>query len=116
MWTSSARTCPMAAYACLFRLDATAWMPWHVFVWPTLDTVVLKSQRPCASLSKSACSKPWHNIRRNNMIAIHPQPTTSDSLTMPYLNVAFPVQGTHLPADHGYPLFAAITHRLPALH
>jgi CRISPR-associated endonuclease/helicase Cas3 len=35
---------------------------------------------------------------------------------MPYLDVSFPVQGTHLPADHGYLLYAAITQILPALH
>jgi CRISPR-associated protein Cas6 len=35
---------------------------------------------------------------------------------MPYLNVTFPVQGTHLPADHGYLLYAAMTRTLPALH
>ena len=41
-------------------------------------------------------------------------PTTSEALEMPYLNVAFPVQGTHLPADHGYLLYAAITRTVPA--
>jgi CRISPR-associated protein Cas6 len=50
------------------------------------------------------------------MVAIHQQSTMSDLLATPYLSVAFPVQGTHLPADHGYPLYAAITHLLPALH
>ena len=50
------------------------------------------------------------------MVTIHPKPTGSALLTTPYLSVAFPVQGTHLPADHGYPLYAAITHMLPALH
>ena len=50
------------------------------------------------------------------MVAIHQPSTMSDLLATPYLSVAFPVQGTHLPADHGYPLYAAITHLLPALH
>ena len=40
----------------------------------------------------------------------------SDLLATPYLSVAFPVQGTHLPADHGYSLYAAIIQTLPALH
>jgi CRISPR-associated protein Cas6 len=34
----------------------------------------------------------------------------------PALRVVFPVQGAHLPADHGYPLYAALTHLVPALH
>ena len=34
----------------------------------------------------------------------------------PFLAVSFPVQGKQLPADHGYLLYAAITHMLPALH
>ena len=50
------------------------------------------------------------------MVATHQRSTMSDLLATPYLSVAFPVQGTHLPADHGYPLYAAITHMLPALH
>jgi hypothetical protein len=50
------------------------------------------------------------------MVTIDPKPTVSDLLTTPYLSVAFPVQGTHLPADHGYSLYATITHMLPALH
>jgi CRISPR-associated protein Cas6 len=50
------------------------------------------------------------------MVTIHPKPTVSDLLTTPYLNIGFPVQGTHLPADHGYSLYATITQTLPALH
>jgi CRISPR-associated protein Cas6 len=41
---------------------------------------------------------------------------TNDTLDTPYLNIVFPVQGAHLPADHGYLLYAAITHALPSLH
>jgi CRISPR-associated protein Cas6 len=41
---------------------------------------------------------------------------TNGTLETPYLNVAFPVQGAHLPADHGYLLYAAITHAVPSLH
>jgi hypothetical protein len=48
------------------------------------------------------------------MVTIHLKPTVSDLLTTPYLNVGFPVQGTHLPAGHGYLLYAAITRTVPA--
>jgi len=34
----------------------------------------------------------------------------------PHVSVRFPVQGRHLPADHGYALYSAITRLLPALH
>ncbi len=47
-------------------------------------------------------------------MAIQTLPTTSETLEMPYLNVAFPMQGTYLPADHGYLLYAAITRTVPA--
>jgi CRISPR-associated protein Cas6 len=50
------------------------------------------------------------------MTATHTQPITGNTLETTYLNVTFPVQGTHLPADHGYLLYAAITHTLPTLH
>jgi CRISPR-associated protein Cas6 len=39
----------------------------------------------------------------------------SDSIA-PYVNITFPIQGTRLPADHGYPLYSAISRALPALH
>ena len=42
-------------------------------------------------------------------MAIQTLPTTSETLGMPYLNIAFPVQGTHLLAKHVYLLYAAIT-------
>jgi CRISPR-associated protein Cas6 len=35
--------------------------------------------------------------------------------TSPYVVVYFPVQGSHLPTDHGYALYSAITQKLPAL-
>jgi len=44
------------------------------------------------------------------------QATTNDTLETPHIRVTFPVQGKHLPADHGYLLYAAITQNLPALH
>jgi CRISPR-associated protein Cas6 len=34
----------------------------------------------------------------------------------PCVVVSFPLQGRHLPADHGYALYSAITRHLPALH
>jgi CRISPR-associated protein Cas6 len=34
----------------------------------------------------------------------------------PYVNISFPIQGTRLPADHGYPLYSAISRAFPALH
>jgi len=40
-------------------------------------------------------------------------PTTE---TAPTVVVHFPVQGRQLPADHGYALYSAVTHQLPALH
>src|SRR5438045_9409488 len=43
------------------------------------------------------------------MTAIQTLPTPSETLEVPCLHIAFPVQGTHLPADHGYVLYAAIT-------
>jgi hypothetical protein len=42
-------------------------------------------------------------------MAIPTLPTTCETLKMPYLHVAFPVQGTHLPANHGYLHYRAIT-------
>lgn len=33
-----------------------------------------------------------------------------------HVDVAFPVTGTTVPLDHGYALYAALCHRLPALH
>jgi CRISPR-associated protein Cas6 len=39
----------------------------------------------------------------------------SDSL-VPSVNITFPVQGTRLPSDHGYPLYSAISRSFPALH
>jgi len=33
-----------------------------------------------------------------------------------HADVAFPVTGTTIPLDHGYALYAALSHRLPALH
>jgi CRISPR-associated protein Cas6 len=50
------------------------------------------------------------------MIATHSQPTMNDSLAAPHLRVAFPIQGTYIPADHGYLLYSAITRLVPALH
>jgi len=50
------------------------------------------------------------------MTATHTQPITSNTLETTCLSVTFPVQGTHLPADHGYLLYAAVTHTLPTLH
>jgi CRISPR-associated protein Cas6 len=50
------------------------------------------------------------------MMTAHSQPTMSDLLTMPYLRVTFPIQGTRLPADHGYLLYSAITKHVPSLH
>ncbi len=34
----------------------------------------------------------------------------------PHVNVAFPVLGSNLPADHGYLIYSAISRALPALH
>lgn len=34
----------------------------------------------------------------------------------PMINVLFPVQGQKLPADHGYPLYSAISQLMPGLH
>ena len=34
----------------------------------------------------------------------------------PHVTVRFPVEGRRLPADHGYALYSAITHLLPAAH
>jgi CRISPR-associated protein Cas6 len=42
--------------------------------------------------------------------------TPRETLETSYLNITFPVQGAYLPADHGYPLYSAITYVLPALH
>ncbi|WP_428268696.1 type I-MYXAN CRISPR-associated protein Cas6/Cmx6 [Haliangium sp.] len=39
----------------------------------------------------------------------------SHALT-PYVDAAFPLRGDAIPLDHGYALFAALSHRLPALH
>jgi CRISPR-associated protein Cas6 len=50
------------------------------------------------------------------MTALPMQPIMSNPLVTASINVTFPVQGTHLPADHGYLLYAAIMHTLPALH
>jgi CRISPR-associated protein Cas6 len=36
--------------------------------------------------------------------------------TPAHVDVAFPVIGTTVPLDHGYALYAALCHRLPALH
>ena len=35
---------------------------------------------------------------------------------LPPVDLWFPVVGSALPADHGFPLFAAISHHLPAVH
>jgi CRISPR-associated protein Cas6 len=35
---------------------------------------------------------------------------------MPLVNLYFPLLGPTLPDDHGYPLYAALAERLPALH
>lgn len=40
---------------------------------------------------------------------------TSDD-QIPWITAIFPLQARHLPADHSYRLYAAITQRLPALH
>lgn len=50
-------------------------------------------------------------------MATIPAPTiASEIFETPYLDIAFPVQGTHLPADHGYWLYAAMTRTVPTLH
>jgi CRISPR-associated protein Cas6 len=38
------------------------------------------------------------------------------SVGEPYVNITFPLQGSRLPADHGYLLYSAIARRLPELH
>jgi CRISPR-associated protein Cas6 len=35
---------------------------------------------------------------------------------MPYVDLAFRVMGAHLPVDHGYALYAAISRLIPSLH
>jgi len=47
---------------------------------------------------------------------MHTLPTTNATLQTPYIRVTFPVQGSYLPADHGYLLYAAISKTLPHLH
>jgi hypothetical protein len=47
-------------------------------------------------------------------MAIQTLPTTSETREMLSLNVAFPVPGTYLPADHGYLHYRAITRAVPA--
>ena len=42
-----------------------------------------------------------------------PDTTTRDTS---FLIVSFPLQGRHLPADHGFSLYSAITRRLRSLH
>ena len=49
-------------------------------------------------------------------MALPIQPTMRDPQVTPYINVTFPVQGTYLPADHGYLLYSAITRYVPSLH
>lgn len=34
----------------------------------------------------------------------------------PYVDVAFPIQGTEIPIHHGYPLLGALSRLVPALH
>jgi CRISPR-associated endonuclease/helicase Cas3 len=34
----------------------------------------------------------------------------------PHINVAFPLQGARLPAEHGYALYAALAEKLPVIH
>lgn len=36
--------------------------------------------------------------------------------TIHHVDAAFPVRGETIPVDHGYPLFAALSQRLPELH
>jgi CRISPR-associated protein Cas6 len=35
---------------------------------------------------------------------------------MPYIDLSFRIQGSHIPADHGYHLYSAISRSLPATH
>lgn len=35
---------------------------------------------------------------------------------MPMIQLSFPVLGSALPADHGYPLYAGVARQIPALH
>jgi len=42
--------------------------------------------------------------------------TASDTGVSSHIRVSFPVQGSYLPADHGYLLYAAITTRLQDIH
>ena len=44
------------------------------------------------------------------------QQISTDTCDVPFITVSFPVQGKHLPADHGYLLYAAITKHVPSLH
>ena len=49
-------------------------------------------------------------MQKENTLAV------SAAETMPAVVVQFPAQGRQLPADHGYALYSAVTHQLPALH
>jgi len=43
-------------------------------------------------------------------------PDESTVLTMTTIDLAFPVRGTSVPVDHGYPLYAALSNLVPEIH
>jgi CRISPR-associated protein Cas6 len=50
------------------------------------------------------------------MLTIEREGEPIDYLTTPYVDLSFPIIGETLPADHGYGLYAALTHWKEAIH
>ncbi len=41
---------------------------------------------------------------------------SESAVPAPYVNISFSLQGTHVPADHGYVVYSAVSRAFPALH